>query len=257
MQLKSHLKPVFLRHARLLLIVLSGCSLLACSGRDEMRTEIENITEAYEMAQTSIENGNYRRGIQVFEAIQARFPFSDLSRQIQLELLHAYFKSGNHEQAAETADTFIREKPTHPRVDYALYIKALSYYERDPGILERWFKRDTTRRPPVDVDLAYTTLRRLVERYPTSEYAADAEQRMIAIKERLSAYENHVADYYLRRGAYVAAANRAKSALEEYNGASGNAESLKIMAEAYDNLGMADLAADARRVLTANFPNEG
>jgi outer membrane protein assembly factor BamD len=257
MQFKSQLNPVFFRHARLLLIAILGGSLLACSGKDEFRTEVENITDAYNMAQESIERKNYRRGIQVFEAIQARFPFSDLSRQIQLELLHAYYKSGQHEQAVEAADTFMRENPTHARVDYALYIKALSYFEGDPGILERWFKRDTTRRPPVDVDLAYTSLRRLVERYPTSEYAADAEQRMIAIKERLSAYENHVADYYLRRGAYVAAANRAKSALEEYNGASGNAESLKIMAKAYDRMGMADLAADARRVLAASYPNEG
>jgi outer membrane protein assembly factor BamD len=101
------------------------------------------------------------------------------------------------------------------------------------------------------------TLRRLVERYPTSEYSADAEQRMIAIRERMSAYENHVADYYLRRGAYVAAANRAKSALEVYNGASGNAESLKIMVEAYEKLGMTDLANDARRVLDASFPHDG
>jgi outer membrane protein assembly factor BamD len=257
MQLKSQLNPVFFRHARLLLIAVLSGSLLASCGKDDIRSDVENITEAYDLAQLSIERKNYRRGIQIFEAIQARFPFSDLSRQIQLELLHAYFKSGQHEQAAEAADTFIRENPTHPRVDYALYIKGLSYYEGDPGILERWFRRDTTRRPPVDVDLAYTTLRRLVERYPTSEYAADAEQRMLAIKERLSAYENHVAGYYMRRGAYVAAANRAKLALEEYNGASGNAESLRIMAEAYDNLGMDDLAADARRVLAASFPNDG
>jgi outer membrane protein assembly factor BamD len=257
MQLNSQLNPVFFRRARLLLIALVGSSLIACSGNDEMRTDVENITEAYGLAQTSIARKNYRKGIQIFEAIQARFPFSDLSRQIELELLHAYYKGGQHEQAAETADNFIRENPTHPRVDYALYIKALSYYEGDAGILERWFKRDTTKRPPVDVDLAYTTLRRLVDRYPTSEYASDAEQRMIAIKERMSEYENHIADYYLRRGAYVAAANRAKSALEQYNGASGNEESLKIMAKAYDNLGMTDLAADARRVLAASFPNEG
>jgi len=256
MQFKEQLNPIFFRRARLLLVAtLSGC-LLACSGKDELRTEVDNLTEAYEMAQMSIESKNYRRGIQVFEAIQARYPFSDLSRQIQLELLHAYYKSGKHEQAAETADTFIRENPTHPRVDYALYIKALAYYETDPGMLERWFKRDTTKRPPVDVDLAYSTLRRLVERYPTSEYSADAEQRIIAIKERLSDYENHVADYYFRRGAYVAAANRAKSALEEYNGATGNEESLKIMVKAYENLGMADLAADARKVLATNFPDE-
>jgi outer membrane protein assembly factor BamD len=257
MQFKSQLNPVFFRHSRLLLIALVSGSLLACSGKDDIRTEVENISEAYELAQTSIERKNYRRGIQIFEAIQGRFPFSDLSRQIQLELLHAYYKSGQHEQAAETADTFMRENPTHPRVDYALYIKALSYYEKDAGILERWFKRDVTKRPPTDVDLAYMTLRRLVERYPTSEYSADAEQRMIAIRERMSAYENHIADYYMRRGAYVAAANRAKSALEEYNGASGNAESLKIMVEAYEKLGMTDLADDARRVLAASFPYDG
>jgi outer membrane protein assembly factor BamD len=257
MQLKSQFNPELFQRARLVVIALVGASLIACSGKDELRTEVDNITEAYELAQLSIARKNYRKGIQIFEAIQARFPFSDLSRQIQLELLYAYYKSGQHEQAAETADTFIRENPTHPSVDYALYIKALSFYEGDAGILERWFKRDVTKRPPVDVDLAYTTLRRLVERYPTSEYAADAEQRMLAIKERMSDYENHVANYYLRRGAYVAAANRAKSALEEYNGASGNAVSLRIMAEAYDNMGMDDLAADARRVLAANFPNEG
>ena len=100
------------------------------------------------------------------------------------------------------------------------------------------------------------TLRRLVERFPSSEYAPDAEQRMLFIKERLAKYENHVADYYLRRGAYVAALNRAKTALEQYNGASGNKRSLQIMAKAYEELGMDDLAADTRRVLATNFPNE-
>jgi len=256
MQFNSHLNPVFLQGARLLLIALLSVSLLACAGKDEVQSELGNITEAYELAQKSISSKNYRKGIQVFEAIQARFPFSDLSRQIQLELLYAYYKSGEFEQAVETADTFMRENPTHPRVDYALYIKGLSYSEGNAGILERTFRRDTTKRPPKDVDLAYASLRRLVERYPTSEYSADAELRMLAMKERLAAYENHVADYYLRRGAYVAAANRAKIALEEYNGATSNPESLKLLAEAYDKMGMTDLAADARRVLDANFPNE-
>ncbi len=243
---------------RLLACAVLCSTLVACASKDdEIQTEVDNITEAYEIAKESIDRGNYRKGIQIFEVIQARFPFSDLSRQIQLELLHAYFQSGRREQAIEIADTFIRENPIHPRVDYALYIKGLSYYEPEPGFLERWFKQDTSSRPPVEVDLAYTTLRRLVDRYPASIYAADAEQRLLAIKERLSAYENHVADYYLRRGAYVAAANRAKNALEAYNGTTGNQRSLQIMAEAYDNLGMTDLAADARRVLAANFPGEG
>jgi outer membrane protein assembly factor BamD len=257
MQRITNLNSDFLRIARLLAIAILCSTLLACAGKDEARTEIQNVTEAYDNAKEAVQRGNYRKGIQIFEAIQARFPFSDLSRQIQLELLHAYFQSGQREQAIDTADTFIRENPIHPRVDYALYMKGLSYYEPDAGLLDRWFKRDITARPPVEVDLAYSTLRRLVDRYPSSEYAADAQQRLLSIKERMSTYENHVADYYLRRGAYIAAANRAKSALESYNGAKGNETSLRIMVEAYENLGMMDLAADARRVLDANFPGDG
>ena len=241
---------------RLLLIAIVSVALVSCAGNKE-QTEVESITDAYEKAQESIEGGNYRRGIQIFEAIQARYPFSDIARQIQLELMYAYYKSGQKEQAAEAADTFIRENPIHPQVDYALYIKGLAYYESDPGLLERMFGKDTTKRPPMDIELAYSSLRRLVERFPASQYAPDAEQRMIAIRNRLADYENHVADYYLRRGAYVAALNRAKGSLEQFNGATGNALSLQIMVQAYEELGMTDLAADARRVLETNFPGEG
>jgi outer membrane protein assembly factor BamD len=238
---------------RLLLITIVSIGLASCAGSDE-QTEVQSITDAYEKALDSIATGNYRRGIQIFEAIQARYPFSDLSRQIQLELMYAYYKSGQKEQAAEAADTFMQENPIHPRVDYALYIKGLAYYESGPDFLERMFNKDVTQRPPKDIELAYASLRRLVERYPASEYAADAEQRMIAIKNRLADYENHVADYYLRRGAYVAALNRAQRSLEQFNGATGNELSLQIMAEAYEKLGMDDLAADTRRVLADNFP---
>ncbi|MCG8370112.1 MAG: outer membrane protein assembly factor BamD [Proteobacteria bacterium] len=241
------------RQLRLLLVAALPVALFACAGNDE-QTEVQDITAAFDLARTAIANGNYRKGIQIFEVIQARYPFSDLARQIQLELMYAYYKSGRKEQAIEAADTFIRENPIHPQVDYALYIKGLTYFESAPGFLERWFRKDTTRRPPMDVELAYQSLRRLVERFPGSQYAPDAEQRMVAIKNRLADYENHVADYYLRRGAYVAALNRAKGALEKYNGATGNARSLDIMARAYDELGMTELAADTRRVLTENFP---
>ena len=246
----------FARRGRLALLAAGIISLAACSGNDEIQTEIQSLTEAYEQAQEFVAGGNYTRGLQIFEAIQARYPFSDLSRQIQLEMMYAYYKAHRQEQAVEAADAFMRENPIHPRVDYALYIKGLAYFEQDAGFLERSFKKDISARPPKDVDLSYSSFRRLVERYPASEYAADAEQRMIFLKNRLSAYQNHVADYYLRRGAYVAALNRAQRALEDYNGADGNARSLQIMAEAYDELGMSDLAADTRRVLVANFPEE-
>ncbi len=250
------LNSAIMKRAFAVLIVLLGMALASCASNDEQQTEIQNITEAYEKAQESIARNNYRRGIQIFEAIQARYPFSDLSRQIQLELMYAYYKSGQKEQAIEAAETFMRENPIHPRVDYALYIQGLCNFEDDPGILERWFQRDTSNRPPKDIERAYSSFRRLVERFPASEYAPDAEQRMLYIKNRLAEYENHVADYYLRRGAYVAALNRAKAALEQFNGARGNARSLEIMAAAYEKLGMAELAADTRRVLQENFPND-
>ncbi len=229
--------------------------LAACAGNEETYDAVQDLQDAYDQAQSSIQNGNYSRGIQILEAIQARYPFSDVARQIQLDLMYAYYKSGAPELAVEAADTFMRENPIHPRVDYALYIKGLSYFDDDPGILERWFRKDTDTRPPKDVEQAYQAFRRLVERYPASEYAPDAQQRMVYLKNRLAAYENRVADYYLRRGAYVAAANRAKNALESFNGADSNEESLRIMIAAYEELGLNDLAADARRVLELNFPD--
>jgi outer membrane protein assembly factor BamD len=253
--MRLKLRPEIRLHLMLLLAL--GAALTGCAGNDEVRTEVDNITEAYELAKLSIKRKNFRRGIQVLEAIQARFPFSELSRLIQLDLMHAYYKSGQREQAVEAADTFMRENPIHGRVDYALYIKGLAHYEESGGFLERWFRKDVSQRPPKDLDRSYATFRRLVDRYPGSDFAADAEQRMIAIRNRLAAYETHIANYYLRRGAYIAAVNRATAALESYNGAPSNARSLQIMAEAYDELGMDELAADARKVLALNFPNEG
>ena len=201
-------------------------------------------------------SGNYRRAIEIYEALQARFPFSEFSTQIQLELAYAYYKSGQKEQAIEAADTFVRENPTHPRVDYALYVKGLTYFDQDKGALEKLFRRSIDNRPPVDAELSFSTFRRLVERYPASPYAEDSRQRMIYLKNRLAAYENSVAAYYIKLGAYVAAANRAKTALEEYHGADSGAESLRLLIEAYEALGMTELAADARKVLAQNFPDE-
>lgn len=237
------------------LAVLVLCALLgACGGNEEEENPIGNLAEAYEKARDSIAYGNYTRGIQIMEAIQSRYPFSDLARQIQLELMYAYYKSGQNERAIDASETFERENPIHARVDYALYIRALAYFEGGPGFLERWFNSDLTKRPPEGVMPSYSTLRRLVDRYPASPYSEDAQQRMVYLKNRLAHYENHVADYYLRRGAYVAALNRAKTALEDFHGADSNAHSLEIMAAAYERLGMHDLAADTRLVLNSNFP---
>lgn len=252
---RSGRRPASLR-GRAAALAVAGLLLAGCASEPEQRTAVQDIAEAYELARESVARGNFRRGIEIYEAIQARYPFSDLSRQIQLELMYAYYKGGQKELAIETAETFMRENPINPRVDYALYIQALSYFEGGPGLLERLFRKDVRKRPPKDVEQSYVTLRRLVERYPASAYAPDAQQRMIYLRNRLAAYENHVADYYLRLGAFVAAAKRATRAVEEYNGADSNAESLKLLARAYDALGMDDLAEDTRRVLATNYPNE-
>lgn len=241
---------------RLAAVVAVVVLAAGCAGNEEEETVVNDIIEAYEMAKTSVERGNYRRAIQIYEAILARYPFSDISRQLQLDLMYAYYRMGEKEQAVEAADTFMRENPINERVDYALYIKGLAYFEDEAGFLERRFKKDITDRPPDGVVESYSSFRRLVDRYPASQYASDAEQRMVYLKNRLAGYENTVADYYLRRGAYIAALNRAKGALEEYNGAPANSESLKIMEKAYEKLGMHDLAADTRRVRELNFPGD-
>jgi outer membrane protein assembly factor BamD len=225
-----------------------------CAGGPEEYDAVQDIREAYDTAEKAMMNQNYRKAIGIFEALQARFPFSDFAKQIQLELMYCYYKVGRQDEAISAADQFLRENPTHARVDYALYIKGLAYFEREPSFLERWFRRDLDGRPPRDGELAFSFLKRLVERYPASLYAEDAEQRLIYLKNRLAAYENKVARFYLERDAYVAALSRAKGAIEQYNGAESGQESLEIMIEAYEALGMFDLAADTRRVLEENFP---
>ena len=227
-----------------------------CAGNEEEYSLASSIEDAYIDAQKAVTVGNYRKAIGIFEALQARFPFSNFATQIQLELAYAYYMDHRVEQAIDAADTFIRENPIHARIDYAIYIKALAHFERQQGMLERIFRKDIDKRPPRDGQLAFSLLSRLVDRYPASPYAADAQQRMIYLKNRLAAYENVVARFYLERDAYVAALNRAKTALETYHGANSGEESLQIMIAAYEGLGMTELAEDTRRVLRKNFSDE-
>jgi len=244
----SKLMPNLLALAMMLaLAIVAGC---ASNEEFDLASSIE---EAYVEAGEASTVGNYRKAIGIFEALQARFPFSNFSTQIQLELAHAYYMDHRVEQAIDAADMFIRENPTHARIDYAIYIKALAYFEREQGMLERLFRKDIDKRPPRDGELAFSLFSRLVERYPASPYAADAQQRMVYLKNRLAAYENVVARFYLERDAYVAALNRAKTALEAYHGSNSGEESLRIMIEAYEGLGMTGLAEDTRRILQKNF----
>ena len=238
----------------LLLALILALGLSACGGDKQQRQELGTADVIYERAQRSMNNGNFREAIFIFEQLESRYPFSAVGKQSQLDLIYCYYKSGSQEQAIDAADQFMRENPTHPRVDYALYIKALTYFDRPPGPLDGWFDVDRAERPPNDAKRSFSVLRQLVERYPASDYAEDAVQRMRYIKDKLAGYENGVADYYLRRGAWVAALNRAQRSLETYDGTRANKRSLEIMIRAYRELGLDELAASTREVLTVNFP---
>ena len=252
---KSYLSGLTNWRALRALMILTLMSVVAvgCAGDEEEFDLNTSIRDAYVDAQEAVNNGNYRKAIGIFEALQARFPFSEFATQIQLELAYAYYKEGRTEQAIEAGETFLRENPTHARVDYALFIQGLAYFDRGQGFLERLFRKDINSRPPRDGQQAFSILSRLVDRYPASAYAADAEQRMVYLKNRLAAYENEVARFYLGRDAYVASLNRAKTALETYHGADSGEDSLRIMIEAYEGLGMIELADDTRRILEKNF----
>lgn len=228
---------------------LAGC------GGNGTREQIGNADKLYEMAKKAADNGNFRDAIVYYEQLEARFPFSNPARQAQLDLMYAYYMNRETESAIDQADQFIRENPAHPRVDYAYYIKGLVQFERNPNFLERWFNADLTQRPPIDARKSFQAFQTLIQRFPTSQYVEDSRQRMIFLRNRLANYEVYVANFYLERGAYVGAINRAKYAIENYDGAPQIMRAIEIMAESYRRLGMPNLAEDSERVLRENYAN--
>lgn len=226
--------------------------LLGCAGNDELGQDF-GAEGLYERGLELMQAGNYPTAILYFQQLEARFPFSELTRQAQLDLIYLYYRSRQTAEAISAAEEFERENPTHPRVDYCLYMRGLIYFDQAPNILERLFRVDMSVRPPKDTVQSFNAFQDLIRRYPESRYALDARQRMIFLRNRLAIYENHIAKYYLRRGAYVAAMNRSKYALEHYAGAPELEETLLLLTEAYRMLGMTDLAADSERVLMESF----
>ncbi len=210
----------------------------------------------YKQARSALRAYDFNTSIKTYEALTARFPFTNEARQARIDLIYAYYRAGESESAIDAADQFIRENPTHPRIDYAWYIKGLVDFERSPNILEKMFRVDLTERPPTTARKSFTAFKTVVEQFPKSDYAHDARKRMVYLRNRLADYEVHVASYYLRRGAYVAAAQRAKGAVEQYDGAPGIREALAILIESYDRLGLQELAQQSRSVYQANFQDD-
>src|SRR6202011_139337 len=227
----------------MVLLATAGCR--THRGKDLTKSSPEVL---YKKAHKSLDSYDFQAAIKSYEQLTARYPFTDEARQARLDLIYAYYRAGEKESATDAAETFIRENPTHPRVDYAWYVKGLVEFERTPNAIERLFRADLSKRPPSTARKSFAAFKTVVELYPKSEYAHDSLQRMVYLRDRLASYEVHVARYYLKRGAYIAAAQRAKGAIEQYDGAPAVREALEIMIEAYDKLNLEPLAAQARQV---------
>jgi len=242
---------VIARRAVLALLLAAAFASVGCKTND--RKQQQNPTVLYKQATNRLHNYDYNGAIKLYEALTARFPFTDEARQARIDLIYAYYRQGESESAIDAADTFIRENPTHPRVDYAWYLKGLVDFERTPNALEHLFHADLTKRPPTTARKSFEAFRTVVEQYPKSAYAYDSRQRMVYLRNRLANYDVHVAEYYMRRGAYIAAAQRANYAIEQYDGAPATQDALKIMIAAYEKLGLKQKADQVQQVFAANF----
>ncbi|MEW6120733.1 MAG: outer membrane protein assembly factor BamD [Pseudomonadota bacterium] len=231
---------------------LGGCGLLP-EVQDE--TAGWSAQKLYAEAKDNLSEGNYERAVKLFETLESRYPFGRYAQQAQLEVAYAYYKDNEPISAIAACDRFIKLHPNHPNVDYAYYLKGLANFNDDLGLLGNLVDQDLSERDPKAAREAFLSFKELVTRFPESKYAEDSVARMKYLVNALASNEVHVARYYLKREAYVAAANRAKEVLKTYPEAPALEEALAIMVVAYDKLKLTDLRDDAQRVLTLNFPN--
>ncbi|RZI82813.1 MAG: outer membrane protein assembly factor BamD [Rubrivivax sp.] len=209
----------------------------------------------YADAKDEAADGNYENAIKRLEKVEARASGTMLAQQAQLDLAYAYYKTGEKAQALAKLERFIRLHPTSPAVDYAMYLQGLVNFNDDLGLFGRVARQDLAERDQQAARDAYESFKQLITRFPTSKYAADSQLRMNYIVNSLASGEVHVARYYLRRGAYLAAANRAQQAITDYRNSPAVEEALYIMVRAYDELSLPALRDDAQRVLKQSFPN--
>jgi outer membrane protein assembly factor BamD len=233
----------------LLAIGLSGCGII---GKEFDETEGWTAAELYNKAAREMDGANYNRAIELYRKLETRFPFGRYAMQGQLDIAYAYYKSEQPEEAIAAADRFIKLYPQNPYVDYAYYLKGIVNYNRSVGFIDRFIPTDQSQRDPGSALDAFEDFVELVRRFPDSRYAADARQRMLFLRSNLAKNEVHVARYYMKRGAYLAAANRAQYVIERFQRTSAVEEALEVLIEAYERLDKEQLATDARRVLELN-----
>jgi outer membrane protein assembly factor BamD len=232
-------------------LVAAGCSSL--DSKDE--TLGWSAQRIYGEAKDAMASRDWQKAIKLLERLEARYPFGRYAQQAQLEIAYANWKDGERASAIAAADRFIKLYPNHPSVDYAWYLKGLVNFYEMQGVLSWLTTPDMSDRDPKAARDAYFAFKEVVTRFPESRYAEDSRVRMRFLVNSLASNEVHVAKYYMKRGAFLAAANRAQYAIEHYPQAPAVEEAMAILVRAYDSLGMTDLRDAAGRVLTKNFPD--
>ncbi|MCU7885750.1 MAG: outer membrane protein assembly factor BamD [Candidatus Thiodiazotropha sp. (ex Lucinoma annulata)] len=239
-----------------LIIILTSLLLAGCSLPDQIDvTKDWSASQFYSEAKTALTDGQYDEAIKNYNGLQARFPFGRYATQSQLDIIYAHYKNGEPDSAIAAADRFIKLNPQSPFVDYAYFMKGLANYNRNQSIFTRILPTDPSERDAGAALDAFNDFAELVRRYPNSKYSADAHQRMLYLRNNLAKYQIHIAKYYMRRGAYLAAANRANRVVTHFQRTDAVQGALEIMIDAYNRLGMTELADDAKRVLTLNLTN--
>jgi outer membrane protein assembly factor BamD len=246
-----------LKWIRYVVAVVFALSATACGLLPEVKDDTAgwSAERLYEEAHTMLATGNYTRAVKLFETLEGRFPYGRYAQQAILEGAYANYRANETAAAIAACDRFIRTYPNHPNVDYAYYLKGVVNFREDQGLFGYVVEQDLSERDPKMTRESFGAFKELVARFPESKYAADSVERMRYLTNALSTYEVRVADYYYRRGAYVAAANRAQASLLNYPQTPANEDALILMVRSYDKLGLTQLRDDAQRVLKDTFPN--
>ena len=249
--------PKLLKSLKYLLVAPILLALIACSGNDELPDIAADTGEQqmYEESQRYLGNRNFNLAVRSLQLLESRYPFGKYAEQAQLEIIYAHYGAFEHEAAVEAADRFIRLHPQHPNVDYAYYMKGLSAYTGNEDVFARFLPSDQTKRDTSQAKEAFAEFAQLVARFPDSPYAADAKARMVHLRNLLARHEINVANYYFRRGAYLAATNRGKHVVENFQRTPAVPDGLAVMAQGYILLGEDQLARDAISTLALNYPN--
>ena len=229
--------------------------LSACSSNEEMPDERLIEKELYDQAQSRLKSESYSTAIMSLEALESRFPFGRYAEQAQAELIYAYYMNSQFEASQSAAERFINLHPRHSHTGYAYYMKGLAAFTDDSGLFSRYFQSDLEKREVVMAQTSFDELSEFISRYPQSNYVSHAKQRMIYLKNLLAKHEMYVADFYMQRGAYLAAIGRSKYVIEHLPNTPQTPYALSILVEAYDLLGYEDLKKRNLNILTSNYPD--